>query len=156
MPFGAISVLWSASEYYLQSSSSMWQSAHQKMIDRGLPARSVRYTHSVLRSAIRQAIRWRLLLQDPTDGADLAQDSSPTEACLPLLSKHLRSHLSPVKSLKILVNASLKRLASGVQLPPWPPKSFTFNNLHIILNSIHRADILVSRSSSIFIILCVR
>ena len=47
------------------------QSAYQKMIDRGLSARTVRYTHSVLRSAIRQAIRWRLLAQDPTEGAQL-------------------------------------------------------------------------------------
>ena len=44
------------------------QDAYQKMIDRGLSSRTVRYTHSVLRSAMRQAIRWRLLLQDPTDG----------------------------------------------------------------------------------------
>src|SRR3954463_14872585 len=47
------------------------QSAYQKMIDRGLSARTVRYTHSVLRSAMRQAIRWRLQAQDPTDGAQL-------------------------------------------------------------------------------------
>jgi integrase len=47
------------------------QDTYQKMIDRGLSARTVRYAHSVLRSAIRQAIRWRLLLQDPTDGAQL-------------------------------------------------------------------------------------
>jgi site-specific recombinase XerC len=47
------------------------QSAYQGMIDRGLSGRTVRYTHSVLRSAIRQAIRWRLLAQDPTDGAQL-------------------------------------------------------------------------------------
>ncbi len=47
------------------------QGAYQKMIDRGLSSRTVRYTHSVLRSAVRQAIRWRLLLQDPTDGAQL-------------------------------------------------------------------------------------
>ena len=47
------------------------QDAYQRMIDRGLSSRTVRYTHSVLRSAMRQAIRWRLLTQDPTDGAQL-------------------------------------------------------------------------------------
>ena len=47
------------------------QDACQKMIDRGLSSRTVRYTYSVLRSAMRQAIRWRLLIQDPTDGAQL-------------------------------------------------------------------------------------
>jgi integrase len=47
------------------------QSAYQRLIDRGLSPRTIRYTHSVLRAAIRQAIRWRLLLQDPTEGAQL-------------------------------------------------------------------------------------
>jgi hypothetical protein len=35
-------------------------------------------------------------------------------------------------------------------------RSFTINNLPIIINPIHRANILVNRSSSICIILCVR
>ena len=47
------------------------QDACQKMIERGLSARTIRYTHSVLRSAMRQAIRWQHLVQDPTDGAQL-------------------------------------------------------------------------------------
>lgn len=47
------------------------QAMCQQMVDRGLSPRTVRYTHSVLRSAMRQAIRWRLLIQDPTEGAQL-------------------------------------------------------------------------------------
>jgi integrase len=47
------------------------QSACQKMLERGLSARTIRYAYSVLRSAMRQAIRWRLLLEDPTNGAQL-------------------------------------------------------------------------------------
>lgn len=47
------------------------QSAYQQLMDRGLSPRTVRYTYSVLRAAIRQAIRWRLLIQDPTEGAQL-------------------------------------------------------------------------------------
>lgn len=47
------------------------QSAYQQLSDRGLSPRTIRYTHSVLRAAMRQAMRWRLLLQDPTDGAQL-------------------------------------------------------------------------------------
>jgi integrase len=47
------------------------QAACQQMIDRRLSPRTVRYAYSILRSAIRQAIRWRLLLQDPTEGAQL-------------------------------------------------------------------------------------
>jgi integrase len=47
------------------------QGTYQRMVERGLSARTVRYTHAVLRSAMRQAIRWRFLEQDPTDGAQL-------------------------------------------------------------------------------------
>jgi integrase len=50
--------------------------AYQVMIDRKLSARTVRYAHSVLRAAIRQAIRWRLLLVDPTQGVQL-----PSQQC---------------------------------------------------------------------------
>jgi integrase len=47
------------------------QAGYQTLFDRGLSSRTVRYKHSVLRSAVRQAIRWRLLLQDPTEGVQL-------------------------------------------------------------------------------------
>lgn len=38
------------------------------MIERGLSARTIRYPHAVLRSAMRQALQWRLLLENPVDG----------------------------------------------------------------------------------------
>jgi integrase len=78
------------------------QEAYQKMIDRGLSSRTVRYTHSVLRSAIRQAIRWRLLLQDPTDGAQLPRLGRREMSVLTaeqsriLLSAVLKTHYGPV------------------------------------------------------------
>jgi integrase len=50
--------------------------AYQIMIDRKLSARTVRYAHAVLRAAIRQAVRWQLLLSDPTQGVEL-----PREQC---------------------------------------------------------------------------
>jgi integrase len=52
------------------------QAAYQVMIDRKLSARTVRYAHAVLRAAIKQAIRWQLLLNDPTQGVEL-----PREQC---------------------------------------------------------------------------
>jgi hypothetical protein len=45
--------------------------SYQKMIERGLSARTVRYTHAVLRSAIRQALQGRLLLENPVDGVTI-------------------------------------------------------------------------------------
>ena len=49
------------------------QSTYQQMMERGLSARTVRYTHVVLRSAMQQAVRWRLLLENPADGIKLPQ-----------------------------------------------------------------------------------
>lgn len=78
------------------------QDAYQRMIDRGLSSRTVRYTHSVLRSAMRQAIRWRLLLQDPTDGAQLPRLGRremrvlTAEQSRIFLSAALQTHYGPV------------------------------------------------------------
>jgi len=47
------------------------QAVYQQLVERGLSARTIRYAHSVLRSSMRQAIRWRLLAEDPTNGAQL-------------------------------------------------------------------------------------
>ncbi len=47
------------------------QAAYQVMIEKKLSARTVRYAHAVLRAAMRQAIRWQLLLADPTQGVQL-------------------------------------------------------------------------------------
>jgi len=52
------------------------QAAYQIMVDRKLSTRTIRYAHSVLHAAIRQATRWQLLLNDPTQGVEL-----PREQC---------------------------------------------------------------------------
>src|SRR5439155_4014541 len=49
------------------------QTTYQKMIERGLSARTVRYTHAVLKSAIRQALQWHLLLENPVAGVKVPQ-----------------------------------------------------------------------------------
>jgi integrase len=52
-----------------------FQTIYQQMMERDLSARTVRYTHAVLRSAMRQALNWRLLLESPVDGLKLPQQS---------------------------------------------------------------------------------
>lgn len=46
---------------------------YQQMSERGLSARTVRYTHIVLKSAMRQALHWRLLLENPAAGVKVPQ-----------------------------------------------------------------------------------
>jgi integrase len=83
------------------------QDTHQRMIDRCLSARTVRYTHSVLRSAMRQAIRWRLLLQDPTDGVQLPRLGRremrvlTAEQSRTFLSAALKTHYGPVFAIAL-------------------------------------------------------
>jgi integrase len=49
------------------------QATYQQMIERGLSSRTVRYTHVVLKSAMRQALQWRLLLENPADAVKIPQ-----------------------------------------------------------------------------------
>jgi integrase len=63
------------------------QSLYSKMQGRGLSARTVRYTHAVLNSAFKQAIKWGLLSRNPAALVDLPkrerkemQALSPEEA----------------------------------------------------------------------------
>jgi site-specific recombinase XerC len=41
------------------------------MQERGLSARTVRYTDAVLNSAFSQAVKWRMLAQNPAEYVDL-------------------------------------------------------------------------------------
>ncbi len=67
------------------------QGAYQQMIDRGLAARTIRYVHAILRSALRQAIRWQLLLNDPTQGVQLPRQQN-REMCV-LATEQARAFL---------------------------------------------------------------
>jgi integrase len=47
------------------------QNLYAQMFERGLSARTIEYTSAVLRSAFRQAVRWKMLAEDPCAGVDL-------------------------------------------------------------------------------------
>ena len=47
------------------------QGLYAQMFERGLSARTIEYTNAVLESAFRQAVRWRMLAEDPCAGVDL-------------------------------------------------------------------------------------
>jgi hypothetical protein len=41
------------------------QAMYQHMTERGLSARTIRYAHVLMKGAMQQAVRWRLLLENP-------------------------------------------------------------------------------------------
>jgi integrase len=47
------------------------QTLYGDMTERGLSARTVRYTHAVLSSAFKQAIRWHMLIHNPCEAVEL-------------------------------------------------------------------------------------
>lgn len=83
------------------------QATCQQMVDRGLSSRTVRYAHTVLRAAMRQAIRWRLMLQDPTDGAQLPRLGRremhvlDAEQARSFLEAALKTHYGPVFAIAL-------------------------------------------------------
>ncbi|HEX7124883.1 MAG TPA: site-specific integrase [Thermodesulfobacteriota bacterium] len=47
------------------------QGLYTEMLSKGLSARTVRYVHAVLSSALKQAVRWRMLIRNPAEAVDL-------------------------------------------------------------------------------------
>jgi site-specific recombinase XerD len=53
------------------------QTLYRELLNKNLSARSIRYTHAVLRSALKQAVRWNLILANPADLVDLPMQERP-------------------------------------------------------------------------------
>ncbi len=51
------------------------QTLYSELLNRPLSARTIRYTHAVLFSALRQAVRWKLLLSNPAEDVDLPRQT---------------------------------------------------------------------------------
>ena len=49
------------------------QAMYQYMTERDLSARTIRYAHVLIKCAMQQAVRWRLLLENPADGLKVPQ-----------------------------------------------------------------------------------
>ena len=68
------------------------QGLFAQMFERGLSARTIEYTNAVLQSAFRQAVRWRMLAEDPCAVVDLPRvkhremDALCVEECRRFLS----------------------------------------------------------------------
>lgn len=68
------------------------QRVYAQMLERGLSARTIEYTNAVLQSACRQAVRWKMLADDPCVSVDLPplkrreMDALSVEECRRFLS----------------------------------------------------------------------
>jgi hypothetical protein len=79
------------------------EALYSELLNRNLSARTIRYTHAVLFSALRQAVRWKLILSNPAEDIDLprqprrrsscSMSSSPSSSSLRFRGTHMRSCL---------------------------------------------------------------
>lgn len=53
------------------------QTLYSSLLDRGLSPQTVRHVHAVLRNALGQAVRWRLITQNPAEFVDLPRAQRP-------------------------------------------------------------------------------
>jgi integrase len=51
------------------------QQMYSTMLGNGLAPRTIRYTHAVLKSALKQAIKWQMLRSNPADNVDLPKQT---------------------------------------------------------------------------------
>lgn len=77
------------------------QSLYTTMTEKNLSARTVRFTHSVLSSAFKQAVRWRMLLQNPCESVELPRK----------VSQEMQS-LTPIEAARFLAEAASDRWAA--------------------------------------------
>jgi len=77
------------------------------MFERGLSARTIEYINAVLESALRQAVRWKMLAEDPCVGVDLPSvkhkemEALSVEECPRFLELAGKSEWFPVLALAL-------------------------------------------------------
>jgi integrase len=83
------------------------QILYAQMFERGLSARTIEYTNAVLKSAFRQAVRWKMLAEDPSAGVDLPRikrkemEALSVEECRRFLEVAEKSEWFPLLALAL-------------------------------------------------------
>src|SRR6266404_2991896 len=112
------------------------QALYRELLDRHLSPRSIRYTHAVLRSALKQAVRWNLVLGNPADAVDLPSLHRRTVAVL-----SIQQARTFVKAIAGHPYDGLLALAMTTGMRPSEYLALTWNNIDL-----ERGTVSVSRS----------
>lgn len=117
------------------------QTTYQGMIERGLSPRTVRYTHAVLRSALWQALQWRLLLETPVDGVKIPQQLRGEMRSLTVEQAQvfLRTALATPHGLVLAVALTTRMRPSEYLALKWQDIDWTRQTVGVV-RSIHRVN----------------
>jgi integrase len=95
------------------------QTLYSRLLEKGLSARTVRYLHNVLSSALKQAVKWRLVTQNPAVFVDLPRqqrkemhaldaaqakaflDAAKNKSCEPMFALALTTGMGPGEYLAL-------------------------------------------------------
>ena len=102
------------------------QALYHEMLVRGLSPRSIRYTHAVLRSALKQAVRWRLILENPAEFVDL-----PRQERRPVTVLSVEQARTFIKAISRHPYAALLALAITTGMRPSEYLGLTWNDLDL-------------------------
>jgi len=102
------------------------QTLYGDLLVRGLSARSIRYTHAVLRSALKQATRWNLILSNPADSLDLPRQDRGHIGVL-----NVEQARTFVKTISAHPHCSLFALALTTGMRPSEYLGLTWNDLDL-------------------------
>ena len=81
-------------------------------VDQELSPRTIRYTHSVLSNALKQAVKWRMLPKNPCDDVDLPKKNS--QEMKAMSSEEVKSFIKTAKNHRLKVLFELM-IATGLR-----------------------------------------
>jgi integrase len=102
------------------------QMVYRDLFAASLSARSIRYTHAVLRSALKQAVRWNLILANPADLVDLPRLNRRRVGVLSV--EHARTF---IKAISGHMYEALFALAMTTGMRPSEYLALTWNDLDL-------------------------
>jgi len=103
------------------------QSLYREPLDRGLSARSIHYTHAVLRSALKQAVRWKLVLANAAEMVDLPRHTRRNVGVLSL--EQARTFMAAIGGLPY---EALFALAMTTGMRPSEYLALTWADTHLM------------------------
>ena len=114
------------------------QALYRDLLDRNLSDRSIRYTHAVLRSALKQAVRWNLLLGNPANAVDLPRQDRKAVVVLSVQQARMF-----IKAIADQVYEGMLALAMTTGMRPSEYLTLTWNDIDL-----DRGTVCISRSSN--------
>jgi integrase len=119
------------------------QAHYRELLDRHLSARSIRYTHAVLRWALKQAVRWNLVLGNPADAVDLPRRHRSAVAVLSL--EQTRTF---VKAIARYAYKGLLAPAMTTSMKPSEYLALTWNDIDLDCGTVRVSQALAPRYCS--------